>query len=127
MLDPTDKSLHQLEVVIRALDSRKKPPEDVRSLIDSDELLRRRVKENTGLCLTKCMPGDDSLPGEAAQGSNLAEVHPLCAVHERRVRSREKEGRKRNQEYIVVERILGPVVLGRKMRMGGAKRRGTDA
>jgi hypothetical protein len=36
------------------------------------------------------MPGDDSLPGEAAEGSNLAEVQPLRAVHKRSVRSRER-------------------------------------
>lgn len=33
--------------------------------------------------------GDCSLPGEGTEGSSLAEVQPLRAVHKRRVRSRE--------------------------------------
>ena len=45
-------------------------------------------RRSPGLLDEALKPGGDSLPGEAAEGSNLAEVLPT--VHKRSVRSRER-------------------------------------
>jgi hypothetical protein len=65
---------------------------DVRSLVDSDCFCGVGSKRTPGL-LTKHSGRVKTLyllPDEAAEGSNLAEVHPLPAVHKRSVQSRER-------------------------------------